>query len=287
MTVRETGNNTGIFTSTDQGTDLGFSTTARDDVNELILVANGDTVTVTYVDVAPSGNRTDTAIFGTLAGPTVSIVTADDADNLDAVYSNGDTITVVFSENTNVPFGPNPTQGNLDTLFGAMGLGTTYSGTWSSADTLVITITNAKSGTAPTIGVTTYTLQAGGNLRNAAGTSLTSTDTSAAIAGDWGILTVPVNPGDAIIRNNLINPDHGEFTIITFNLNTSTKVNITVYDLAGKPVKVLYNRTASAGLNNVRWYGKNKRGRKVGPGIYYVVIMLGEKRHVEKVLVVK
>ena len=36
-----------------------------------------------------------------MAGPTVTSVTADDADNLDAIYSDGDTITVVFSENTN------------------------------------------------------------------------------------------------------------------------------------------------------------------------------------------
>jgi flagellar hook assembly protein FlgD len=110
---------------------------------------------------------------------------------------------------------------------------------------------------------------------------------SGAIVGDWGQLAVPVNPGDAIIRNNLINPDNGEFTVITFNLNISIKVNITVYDLAGKPVDVLYNRKAPTGINNVRWYGKNKRGRKVGPGIYYVVIMLGKERHVEKVLVVR
>ena len=40
-----------------------------------------------------------------MAGPTVTSVTADDADNLDAVYGNDDTITVVFSEATNQPCG--------------------------------------------------------------------------------------------------------------------------------------------------------------------------------------
>ena len=43
-------------------------------------------------------------------------MTADDADNLDAVYGNDDTITIVFSEATNEPCGK-ATQGNLDTLF--------------------------------------------------------------------------------------------------------------------------------------------------------------------------
>jgi flagellar hook assembly protein FlgD len=334
-------------------------------------------------------------------------VTADDADNLDAVYGNDDTITFVFSENTNEPFGPNPAQANLDTLFGAMNLGTMYSGTWTNAQTLTITITNATGGTEPTIGATTYTLQAAGNLKNAAGTSFASTDTSPAITGDWGspapqitgavlesenrfvditfdrvvydtgagtgavkpsdltlifnqnggntttvsissmtktnnsalvggelvvrahltidgtpvgvetieirpatneifsvasaaalntettgVMTlnsqmVPVDYGKVIIRSNVINPSKGEYTALNFRLNKSTKVNITVYDLAGNPVKELYDRTAPAGLTEVRWYGKNKRGRKVVPGLYYIVTKIGKSRDVKKVLVVK
>ena len=54
--------------------------------------------------------------WGTLAGPTVTSVTADDADNLDAVYGNGDTITVVFSEATNQPCG-GVRRRNIDALF--------------------------------------------------------------------------------------------------------------------------------------------------------------------------
>ncbi|MCK4802937.1 MAG: hypothetical protein KAT88_00195, partial [Spirochaetes bacterium] len=65
------------------------------------------------------------------------------------------------------------------------------------------------------------------------------------------------------------------------------KVKVTVYDLAGNPVKVLYNRKAPAGVTNVRWYGKNKKGRKVIQGVYYVVTMIGKKRHVKKVLIVR
>ncbi|KKL69890.1 hypothetical protein LCGC14_2110410, partial [marine sediment metagenome] len=277
----------------------------------------------------------------------------------------------------------------------------------SDADTLVITISDVSGGTAPTINTTTFTLQAPGNLKNAAGTSPASTDTSPAITGDWGLASptitgavldsdneyvdvtfsqgvystgggagaldisdftldfkknggnatavsissvtkndnnalvggesiirihlsitgipvgeetieirpatneifnvggvaaadtettgvitlnaqiVPVKEGEVIIRNNIINPAKGDYTIITFNLKKSTKVKITVYDLAGNPVKVLYNRTATAGMNHVKWYGKNKRGRKVVLGVYYVVTMIGKDRHVKKVLVVR
>ena len=53
-----------------------------------------------------------TGDWGVLAGPTVSSVTANDPDDGDAVYGNADTITVVFSGNTNQVAAA--TKGNLD-----------------------------------------------------------------------------------------------------------------------------------------------------------------------------
>jgi hypothetical protein len=52
-------------------------------------------------------------------------------------------------------------------------------------------------------------------------------------------------------------------------------------------VKKLYSRTADVGLTEVPWDGKNKRGRKVVQGVYYVVTKVGKKRYVHKVLVVR
>jgi hypothetical protein len=63
VTLKETGVNTGIFTSTDQGMDLGVTTGSSDDVNELIKVAAGNTVTVTYADAEPAADRTGTALW--------------------------------------------------------------------------------------------------------------------------------------------------------------------------------------------------------------------------------
>jgi methionine-rich copper-binding protein CopC len=120
-------------------------------------------------------------------GPTITSVTADDPDDGDLIYSTGDTITFVFSENTNQPFGPSPTQAELDILFGTMNLGAAYSGSWTDAQTLVITIDDATGGTAPTIGTTSFQLQPRGGLKDAAETSLSSMDISSAITGDWGL----------------------------------------------------------------------------------------------------
>jgi hypothetical protein len=117
------------------------------------------------------------------------------------------------------------------------------------------------------------------------GMAALDTDTTGKINLNQDI--VPLKEGEVIIRNNLINPSRGEYTIVTFKLKKSTKVRVAVYDTAGNLVKELYNRKAPAGITNVRWYGKNKRGRKVIPEIYFVVTRIGNKRHVHKVLVVK
>jgi len=61
ITLAETDVDTGVFTSNAFGTNLGFTTENSDDVNELIKVADGDTLTVIYNDIAPTQTRTDTA----------------------------------------------------------------------------------------------------------------------------------------------------------------------------------------------------------------------------------
>ena len=128
--------------------------------------------------------------WGTLAGPTITSVTADDADNLDAVYGNGDTITVVFSEATNQPAAG--TQAQIDAIFSFNeSLGADYTGSWSAADTLVITVVDDTGATPPTIGGLVLTFQVGNSVNNAAGTSLESTGSSGVIAGDWGTLAGP------------------------------------------------------------------------------------------------
>ena len=85
--------------------------------------------------------------WGLLAGPTVSAVTANDPDDGDAVYRNGDTVTVVFSGNTNQVAAA--TKGNIDALFSfSQSLGANYTGSWTTATTLVITVVDAD-GAAP------------------------------------------------------------------------------------------------------------------------------------------
>ena len=146
---------------------------------------------------------------GTWPGRTISSVTANDPDDGDAVYGNGDTVTVVFSGNTNQV--AVATKGNIDALFSfSQSLGANYTGRWTTATTLLITIVDATGATPPAIGGLTLTLQGGSGLKNAANTSFESVGTSGAITGDWGLLAGPTissvtandpDDGDAIYSN--------------------------------------------------------------------------------------
>jgi len=89
------------------------------------------------------------------------------------------------------------------------------------------------------------------------------------------------------IRNNVINPHNGDVTYINYYIDSGRKVTITAYDLAGNPVKVLFDGTGSAGTNLVTWNGRNRNGAVVVPGVYYMVIKIGSDRYVRKVLIVK
>ena len=112
-------------------------------------------------------------------------------------------------------------------------MGANYTGTWTTATTLVITVVDATGATPPAIGGLTLTLQGGSGLKNAANTSLESVGTSAAIVGDWGswrvrrCSTVTANDpddGDAIYSN-------ADTITVVFSGNTNqvaaaTKANI-------------------------------------------------------------
>jgi hypothetical protein len=90
-----------------------------------------------------------------------------------------------------------------------------------------------------------------------------------------------------VIKSNILNPHNGESTTLDVRLVEPKKVTVTIYDLAGDPVVVLYKQTGSAGLNEIIWDGRNKRGKPVVPGVYYAVVKIDKKRYIEKILVIK
>ncbi len=74
-----------------------------------------------------------------------------------------------------------------------------------------------------------------------------------------GILSVRPNPFKSKIE-------------ISYKLNNAEWVNITIYDKAGRVVRILTDRRQNAGEHRVIWDGTGRDGRILVPGIYLIVL---------------
>jgi hypothetical protein len=224
--------------------------------------------------------------------PSVSQVSSPSANT---TYYRGDTvdITITFSETVTVD-----TAGGTPTLLletGSTDRSADYvSG--SGTDTLTFRYTVQQGDSSSDLDyVDTASLQLnGGTIQDLAANPAVPTLPAPGGAGSLsankdlvidGLLSD--EQGNVIIRNNIINPRQGEATILNFRLDERSTVTITVYDLAGDSVKVIYNQSANAGMNEVVWDGKSKRGKAVVPGVYFIVVKIEKNRYVRKVLVIK
>ena len=59
-------------------------------------------------------------------------------------------------------------------------------------------------------------------------------------------------------------------TIIKYALPQSGVVRIVVYNILGQRVRVLKNRQEGAGIHEVIWDGRDRIGREVSSGVYFV-----------------
>ncbi len=274
-------------TNSDTADDNDIYITFADGVLATDAVPNVSYTAGTLTDLSgnPLGNSSVASTDG--SGPAILSAAASDETNIMVGIDNDDTVTVSFSEDTNQPV---IDAGNIDIVLvlsgghvwvdGAGGIG---SAVWSDAGTLVITLST---GTAvPSVAAADTITLDGATITD--GTVVSTTAAFSAISGSFSTGAIDMADKKVIIRNNIINPKTGDLVYINFILKKSEKVNIRIFDLSGCQVKVLCNRKYSSGLNEVTWNGKNKRGKTVMRGDYYIVIKIGKKRYVKKVLVVK
>jgi len=72
---------------------------------------------------------------------------------------------------------------------------------------------------------------------------------------------------------NVYEPQSGAPLGITFELNTSRKVQLDVYDMGGAHVMKLAENRFNEGLNRFEWFGLTESGRKVGSGVYIITLL--------------
>ena len=95
-----------------------------------------------------------------------------------------------------------------------------------------------------------------------------------------------VLPDEFGLAQNYPNPFNPS-TTIAYQLSKAEKVEIIVYDLAGRQVRQLVNESKAAGSYTVLWDGKNRNGQRVASGLYIYQIRVGQFNQNRKMLFLK
>jgi photosystem II stability/assembly factor-like uncharacterized protein len=88
------------------------------------------------------------------------------------------------------------------------------------------------------------------------------------------------------LSQNYPNPFNGE-TRITFTLQKSQPLTLTVYNILGQSIRTLIEGGQPAGKNEVGWDGRDGRGLSVPSGIYFYKLTTREEKQVRKMVLLK
>lgn len=75
-----------------------------------------------------------------------------------------------------------------------------------------------------------------------------------------------------------------KFTNISYSIPTTDKVNLTIYDVLGRPVKTLVSGVKSAGEYSVTWDGTDDVGKNVHSGIYFYSLKTSDRSITHKLI---
>jgi flagellar hook assembly protein FlgD len=93
--------------------------------------------------------------------------------------------------------------------------------------------------------------------------------------------------GRVSILNNVINPNKNQKASLHYILGKTGMVTITVFDLEGDIIDVLHRGRQRDGDHTTSWDGRNRGGRVVARGVYFIKIVAPDISEIRKVLVVK
>jgi len=93
-------------------------------------------------------------------------------------------------------------------------------------------------------------------------------------------------PGNYTLQQNYPNPFNPE-TRIDFSLPEAAYVELKVYNILGKTVRVLASRQMTAGNHSVEWNGRDDNGENVSSGIYFYRLETSEITLSKKMVLLK
>jgi len=93
-------------------------------------------------------------------------------------------------------------------------------------------------------------------------------------------------PSKFVLHNNYPNPFNPK-TTLRYELPDQTHVNLVIYDILGREVKVLVNGIQPSGYHQTIWDGRDHSGKSVSAGMYFYRIQAGSFSKVQKMVLLK
>ncbi len=100
---------------------------------------------------------------------------------------------------------------------------------------------------------------------------------------EYANLDPVIAPLNMQLSQNYPNPFNPS-TSIKYSLTAANHVNLTVYDVTGRVVRVLENRFSLAGQHTSIWFGDDDLGNQVPAGIYFCELEVGTESQSIKML---
>jgi hypothetical protein len=76
-------------------------------------------------------------------------------------------------------------------------------------------------------------------------------------------------------------------TTIVYELPEEADVNVTIFDMLGRQIRILFEGRKKAGGHDVRWHGDDESGRPVSSGLYFYRVTAGSHVAVRKMLLIR
>ncbi len=91
---------------------------------------------------------------------------------------------------------------------------------------------------------------------------------------------------DFYLSQNFPNPFNSSTNII-YEVPFQAQIKVTIYDILGKKIKTLIDKTHAQGSYRITWNGDNENGTTVSGGIYFVILESGMKMLKQKIVLLK
>ena len=76
-------------------------------------------------------------------------------------------------------------------------------------------------------------------------------------------------------------------TTIPFSLDADGHVELSVYDAAGRLIRILESGHFTAGMHETRWDGVSGRGRSAASGVYFLRMVSGGRASTRKIVLLR